>query len=238
MGTQNSVLAETAPMRIAAVLRGRILDGELVLGQRLKIEEVAASMNSSTMPVREAFQILEAEGTVDIFPHRGAVVRSIDADFINNIYDMRGALNGMLSERSIMRGGDDFGDFVAEIRLLADEYALAAQSGDCARIIDADEALHGRIASQAGNSEAAKVLSRGVLLTRAIRQRAGYSGKFLKRTLADHEAILAAVERRDAPGAGKLQRRHCDAARDDLLALLARGQEGEGGKRAVEGALR
>lgn len=222
MSTPRGVIAETTPMRIAAVLRGRILDGELVFGQRLKIEEVAASMSISTMPVREAFQILEAEGVVDIFPHRGAVVRRIDAEFINDIYDMRGALNGMLSERSIKRGGDDFDAFSAELRLLGDEYALASRSGDCARIIDADEALHGRIAERAGNSEAVKVLARGVLLTRAIRQRAGYSGKFLKRTVADHEAIIAAVERRDAPGAGKLQRRHCDAARDDLLALLAK----------------
>lgn len=212
------LVSETAAMRIAGILRNRILKGELVPGQRLKMEEIAATMNMSTMPVREAFQLLEGEGALDIFPHRGAVVRSIDAEFIIDIYDMRGAINGMLVERSIRRSTDAF---IPDLRRLNEEYARAAGTGDRALVINADARLHGRIADQARNREAARVLSHGVLMTQAIRRRFGYSPEFLKRAMADHEAIIAAIERRDAMAAGKLQRLHCDAARDDLLAMLA-----------------
>ena len=49
------------------------------------------------MPVREALRELEGEGVLDVFPHRGAVIRGVDRRFIRNLYDVRGAIEGMLA---------------------------------------------------------------------------------------------------------------------------------------------
>jgi hypothetical protein len=57
-------------------LRDEIIRGDIVPGQRLRLEEIATRFDVSTMPVREALRDLEAEGLVTIFPHRGAVLPS------------------------------------------------------------------------------------------------------------------------------------------------------------------
>ena len=49
------------------------------------------------MPVREALRELEGEGVLDVFPHRGAVIRGVGRRFIRNLYDVRGAIEGMLA---------------------------------------------------------------------------------------------------------------------------------------------
>ena len=53
----------------------------------------------SHMPVREALRELRGEGVLEVLPHRGAVIRGVDRRFIRNLYDVRGAIEGMLAER-------------------------------------------------------------------------------------------------------------------------------------------
>lgn len=56
-------------------LQRAILSGELEPGARLRQDEVALQWGVSSTPVREAFRRLEADGLVDLLPHRGVVVR-------------------------------------------------------------------------------------------------------------------------------------------------------------------
>ncbi|MPZ24184.1 MAG: GntR family transcriptional regulator [Dehalococcoidia bacterium] len=55
-------------------LRSAIIDGSLPAGARLRQDEIAARWEVSSTPVREAFRRLEAEGLVELLPHRGVVV--------------------------------------------------------------------------------------------------------------------------------------------------------------------
>ncbi len=48
-------------------------------GTRLKIDDIAALCAVSHMPVRDALHMLEREGVLDVLPHRGAVIRPVDA---------------------------------------------------------------------------------------------------------------------------------------------------------------
>jgi DNA-binding GntR family transcriptional regulator len=79
----------TSAMEVAAELRARILRGELKPGARLKIDDVATLCDVSHMPVRVALQSLEAEGIVDVYPHRGAVIKPVDAKFVRNALELR-----------------------------------------------------------------------------------------------------------------------------------------------------
>ena len=64
---------------VDARLRSAILSGELVAGQKLRSEHLAAQWGVSPTPLREAFQRLAGEGMVAIEPQRGARVAAIDA---------------------------------------------------------------------------------------------------------------------------------------------------------------
>ncbi len=80
---------ETAQELVLETLREAVLEGILMPGARLRQEDLAAVFETSRIPVREALRVLEYEGLAESEPHRGFTVTSLDADQIEEIYDLR-----------------------------------------------------------------------------------------------------------------------------------------------------
>jgi DNA-binding GntR family transcriptional regulator len=85
----------TTPGMVADVLRDAIMRGVLRGGQPLRQDELAAQFGLSRIPVREALRQLEGEGLVTVNPHRGAVVSTLSSDELQEICEIRGALETM-----------------------------------------------------------------------------------------------------------------------------------------------
>ena len=210
-------IGATTAMRVAADLRRRILMGELAPGRRLKIDEIAAICAVSHMPVRGALHELEREGILELSPHRGAVIRPVDAHFVRNTYDLRAAIEGMLTERCAECVDDDG---VAELRARVDAFEDASVSADALALVRANRDFHDSINRHADNPDAVRVLGQGRLLVEALRVRFGFGPRRTDAILAEHRQILKAIARHDVEKAGRLARAHCERARDDLLARL------------------
>jgi DNA-binding GntR family transcriptional regulator len=207
----------TTAMQVAADLRRRILQGELAPGQRLKIDELSTLCGVSHMPVRGALQELEAEGVLTVYPHRGALIRGVDARFVRNMLELRAAIEVMLTEhcaRLIDKEG------LAELDSLALDFESAVSRGVPLEIVRANLRFHHAINRRGDNPEALQVLGRGRLLIEALRVRFGFGPGRPDAVIAEHRALLRAIARRDERRAGDIARRHCEAARDELLALL------------------
>lgn len=86
---------------IAAELRREIIRGTLKGGQPLPQDELAARFGVSKIPAREALFQLRAEGLVAFSPNRGAVVASLSADEVEEIYAMRIALETLALRRAL-----------------------------------------------------------------------------------------------------------------------------------------
>jgi DNA-binding GntR family transcriptional regulator len=84
----------TAQELVLASLREAVLAGVLAPGARLRQEELADIFNTSRIPVREALRALEYEGLVRSEPHRGFTVTRLDADDVEEVYDLRILLEG------------------------------------------------------------------------------------------------------------------------------------------------
>lgn len=80
---------ETAQELVLASIRRAILRGVLVPGARLRQEELAEAFGTSRIPIREALRALEYEGLVTSEPHRGFTVTALDADDVEEVYDLR-----------------------------------------------------------------------------------------------------------------------------------------------------
>ena len=80
---------ETAQELVLGTLRDAILDGVLAPGARLRQEDLATVFDTSRIPIREALRVLEYEGLAISEPHRGFTVTALDADQIEEIYDLR-----------------------------------------------------------------------------------------------------------------------------------------------------
>jgi len=208
-------LSTTTATRVADDLRRRILFGELAPGQRLKIDELAALCDVSHMPIREALRELQGEGVLDVFPHRGAVIRGVDREFVVNFYDVRGAIEGMLAERCAQRA-----DASTIEALTAASEAFESAVEQKARLA-ADRSFHYAINLGADNPQALRILVQGRVLAEALRLRFGYGGGRIEAIKHEHRALLEAIVQRDAAQAGEIARRHCVGARDDLLKRLA-----------------
>jgi DNA-binding GntR family transcriptional regulator len=85
-------MAETVAERIARVLGERIVSGELVSGTPLRQDRIAQEFEASHVPAREAFQLLRAQGLVVSEPRRGMRVAPIDPASVQEIVEIRGAL--------------------------------------------------------------------------------------------------------------------------------------------------
>jgi len=79
----------TAQEVVLDAIRRAILDGVLEPGARLRQEDLASVFDTSRIPVREALRALEYEGLVESEPHRGFTVTSLNADEIDEIYELR-----------------------------------------------------------------------------------------------------------------------------------------------------
>ena len=93
-------------VRVASSLRKSILSGEIASGDELSLTDIAAKLGISRTPVREAFQMLAADGFITLRMNRGALVNSIDEDFIRDHFEMRMLLEGEAVVRAIKHNMD------------------------------------------------------------------------------------------------------------------------------------
>jgi DNA-binding GntR family transcriptional regulator len=97
----------TAAEHAADVLRDAVLSGLLQPGETLRQERLAAALGLSRMPIREAIKLLEAQGLVEFSAHRGAVVARISPDDVQEVFDVRAALEALALRRSIPKQSAD-----------------------------------------------------------------------------------------------------------------------------------
>lgn len=90
-----------ASQRVVEVLAERILTGQLPPGTRIKQDELAAELNMSRIPVRDALRVLETRGLVTLKANAGARVSSLTARDIDISYRIREHLEPMLLANSI-----------------------------------------------------------------------------------------------------------------------------------------
>ena len=84
-------------------LRNAISQGVLKPGERIMEIQLAEELGISRTPIREAMRKLEQEGYVVMMPRRGTYISTISIRDINDIFEIRSALealsNGLAAER-------------------------------------------------------------------------------------------------------------------------------------------
>jgi DNA-binding GntR family transcriptional regulator len=80
---------QTKQDHVAEILRERIIAGIYGRGEKLKQADIASELGVSITPVREALQLLEAEGFVLGLAHKGVLVPPFEPGNAREIYDLR-----------------------------------------------------------------------------------------------------------------------------------------------------
>ena len=159
---------------------------------------LAVSLGVSKTPVRQALQLLRQEGLLAPGPRRQLIVSGISNERRAEILEVREALERIAVGRAceVMSLED-----VDYLRLLLIRQRRAADAVAEDDFIDLDEAFHLGIAASARLPVVERMLGNLRGFVRVMRLGTERSKGHLHQVLAEHEAIVDALERRDANAA-------------------------------------
>ena len=204
--------------RVAAALREAILSHQINPGEELTLKDTAAQLGVSATPVREALQILEREGLIELRPNRGAVVLGITPKRIRDHYQTRAALERAAAILVCQTGAP----------LEAIEQALSSADdalahGDSSRYSDQNQAFHWAIWAAAGNDKIQELLSslwNGLSMGHKVTQ-----DRYAQISMAEHHDIMEALRARDARRAGDLMEHHIIRSMENVLTHLEKEEQ-------------
>ena len=195
-------------------IRDRILDGRFAVDDHLVEADLAAQLDVSRTPVREALRRLASEGLVTFQPNRGTRVAGWTDAELAEIFELRALLESYGARLAATRVTDEG---LANMRELAGEMEdlVAADPGqeDFHQVALANNAFHLAVLRAAGNERLVAILSSLVHVPLVQRTFAHYSPEALHRSLAHHREIISALEMRDGLWAESVMRAHILAAR-------------------------
>jgi DNA-binding GntR family transcriptional regulator len=223
MPDQNNLSAQ-----IFAVIKDRIIRWNYPPGHRFTEQELSEEFAVSRSPIREALRMLVENGLVDKVPHHGYHVKQPNRAEIEELYDVRLALETFIVER-VAATGLPAGEMVR----LRDLWAglLARLPAIDANMALADERFHEDLARATGNRTLLEMLRSINERLRFVRMTDITTPERLQATCEQHLSILACVAAHDVAGArealrGNLEQGRAHVQNAFLQALASAYQDG------------
>jgi DNA-binding GntR family transcriptional regulator len=207
---------EPEPQRVARVLRDQIVVGERAPGSRLVERDLADELGVSRVPVREALRLLVAEGLVTPRPRTWAVVRTFTDDDVDDLLDVRAALEGLAARRAAEHRDP------ARLQALDDALAAeddAADRGDAAAARRAAADFHEALLAAAGNT----VLDEMTAVTASRARWLLGQHEDLAQMAGEHRLLLDAIRAGDVEGAARTVAAHLRTSRSAVASLRQAG---------------
>jgi GntR family transcriptional regulator, rspAB operon transcriptional repressor len=136
---------KTQAQRAYESIRQRIVTGELRPGEALEEQALMAATGVGRTPVRDALLWLAHEGLVEITPRRGTFVSSVQLDDVQQIFDLRVAMEGVVATAVISRVAE------ADLAVLDDLITTVEADDDPTSDPVVDRAFHDALLQIAGN---------------------------------------------------------------------------------------
>jgi DNA-binding GntR family transcriptional regulator len=186
-------------------LRELILKGELRPGDKLPEQKLCERFGVSRTPMREAVKVLAAEGVLRLLINRGAVVAETTPEEIEELFPIMAALEAVAGEQACRNASDAQ---IARLRRLHDEMVAHYQAGQESAYLRHNRLIHEAIIEMTKNATLAAMYQQILTRIHCIRFIIGKTGDQWKQAIAEHEQIIAALERRDGRMLAELLKAH------------------------------
>ena len=207
---------EYLPLRevVFNTLRQAILKGELKPGERLMEIALAEKLGVSRTPIREAMRKLELEGLVVMIPRRGAQVANITEKDLNDVLEVRIALENLSIENACARMTEEQLD---ELWKAAKSFESTRDEGNLVKLAEADVAFHEIIYKSSDNRRLNQVLNN--LREQIYRYRVEYlkDEETRKLLVKEHEELYRAIKNRDVKLAQEISFQHIENQREAII---------------------
>ena len=200
---ENSLAPRALYQQVAEKLREQIFSRTLEPGSWIDELKLAADYGISRTPLREALKVLAVEGLVTMKVRRGAYVTEMSVADVTQVYRLLGLLE---SDAAAQVAESASAQQIAELRALHDR--LEQQMSQRDAFFDANEQFHLRLLALGDNRWREQIVRDLRKVMKLNRHHSLFKSGRLAESLAEHRALMAALEARDADGAARLMRAH------------------------------
>lgn len=194
---------------VTARVRELIIEGHLPAGHRINELQLCKQLGVSRTPLREALKVLASEGLVRLTRHRGATVTALAPKEMKDMLVLMSRLEAFAGEEVAKRANESE---ITAIRDLHDLMVAAFEHGERREYFALNQSIHSAIVGAADNL--ALLSTHTMLQARMKRIRFlgnDHPGHWLE-SVEEHEAIIAALERRDGDALAASLRSHLENA--------------------------
>ncbi len=203
---------------VAAVLRSRIAEGQLLPGAKLSEQALSNALGVSRNTLREAFAVLDRELVITRIPNRGVFVSSPGPRGVKEIY----AVRRMIEPAAVLWGPDL--DVAALAAIIVDARA-ALEDGNIPSMADANQCFHEELVRATGSAHLQELMTKVLAQMRLVFHAMGDAPDFHSHYVELNAALVELLEAGQREQACTALRGYLDRAETELLAHLAVDQE-------------
>lgn len=208
----------TAHQFVRETLRRAILSGGLAAGVRLVQADIAAQLEVSTTPVREALRDLSADGLIHFDPHRGAIVRELDMNELTEIYEIRESLETLAVRKAAERISD------AELKAAKSLQDKMNAETDLGAWVMLNAQFHALIVKAARSPRLESIISNlQDTATIYVAHSLNEAPNRVKGGNREHRELLTALRQHDGDRAAKVLTKHLESTLDTILSARSEG---------------
>lgn len=213
-------------VRIREALEDAIVSGRFAPGAKLDPEALAREFDCSRTPIREALQQLEASGLVRVAAKRGTFVSEWTVDELAERFEVMAELEAICARLAARRITEAE---LAELEAAHEACRRQSEAGDIDAYYAENSTFHHCIYRATHNAFLEREASRLHAVLQPYRRMQLQVRNRMARSLAEHDAVMAAIQAGDDQAAAEAMRNHVVIQGDrfhDLLAALRMDRTG------------
>ena len=206
---------------IAADLEQKIIDGTLKPGQRIIEQALCRTFGVSRSPVREAFQILEAQGFVVREPRKGVSVAKVTPKEAEHIYRIRASLEGLAMSLAVQNRTPEL---VGKLKALHLQMVQAAAQQKIASYHKLNEKFHELLIGACENPRLIQLIQSFDKQTLRYRLAVTNAPGWIDSSTRIHAAIIVSFDSGDAETAERIRREAILSQMDHFPKIFKNGE--------------
>lgn len=206
---------ETGREYALRTIKANIISLEIAPGSQVSENELAAELDLSRTPVREAIIELSKVKVVNVYPQKKSVVSLIDPDLVEESFFMRNVLEQAVAEQNCRTIQPEEMAKLKENLKLQNFYL---DNFDPERLLALDDEFHQMLFQYARKTQVWKLMQNIAIHLDRVRSMTINSVKNLK-VVKDHENIVLAIEQGDVTKARSLMEEHLSRHKVDMITL-------------------
>ncbi|MEW6706567.1 MAG: GntR family transcriptional regulator [Pseudomonadota bacterium] len=218
-------MVEPTPLRpaslheeVAARLRTLVFERQLAPGQWIDEAALSAAWQVSRTPMREALKVLAAEGLVELVPRRGCRVVELTEEDARELFPVMAVLEGRCAYEAAQKATPAD---LKELKRLHEQLERHAAARQIEAYYRVNHLFHTKVQALAANRWLDRATNELRRFMRLLRGRQLQQPGRLERSIAEHRALMAALQARDARQAERVMHGHLMAQLAALEQLLA-----------------